>query len=235
VDRSVVLITGATGGLGRIAAAAFAADGARLGLGGRDADRIATLAADLRLADDAWAPGVGDLSTAGGADAAIRDVIARLGRVDVLVHVVGGASWGTALVDLEPEVLTTMLAQHVWSTFHVARAVIPGMTERGWGRIIAVTSTTTTKPGAGAAAYTAAKAGQEALIRSIAREVADKGITANVLAVGKIDIAHERDAAPSPKNAGWATPEEVVATMRFLCSEAASAVNGARIALDPRG
>ena len=80
-----------------------------------------------------------------------------------------------------------------------------------------------------------AKAAEETLIRTIAREVATTGVTANLVVVKAIDIEHARETDPSPKNASWSTPEEVAATIRFLCSDGAASVNGARIPLDGRG
>ena len=232
-DR-VVLVTGATGALGRAAAAAFAADGARLGLVGTDTGRLTALAHHLGVADDRWAPGVGDLRDAGAAQAAIQSVIHRLGPVDVLLHLVGGWTGGTTLVDVDPAVLDDMLGQHVWSTFHATRAVVPGMLERGSGRIVAVTSTYTAMPGPRMAPYAAAKTAQEAILRVLAREVAGSGVTVNVIAVRSIDSTHERETDPSAKNASWTTPEEIAATMLYLCSPDASAINGARIPLDGR-
>lgn len=233
-DR-VVLITGATGPLGRAAAASFAADGARLGLVGTDAGRLAAMSAELGLADATTALVAADLTDRPASRDAVEAVVARFGRIDVLLHLVGGWTGGTALADLEPEVLASMLDQHVWSTFHVAQAIVPGMRERGWGRIIAVSSTTTSAPRPRAAAYTAAKAAQEAMLRVLAREVAGDGVTVNVLAVHAIDAEHERDASPSPRTADWTTPEELVAAIRFLCSDDAAAISGARIPVDRRG
>lgn len=232
-DR-VVLITGAAGSLGRAAAMAFAADGARLGLVGTSLERLQTMAGELALAQDRWAPGVGDLRDGAAASAAVEAVTARLGPIDVLLHLVGGYAGGTALVDVEPSVLDDMLGQHVWSTFHVTRAVVPGMVDRGFGRIIAVTPNSVATPGPGMAPYVAAKAAQEALLRSLARDVRGSGVTANIIVVRAIDARHERETAPSATNASWTTPEEIVGTMRFLCSEAGAAINGARIPLDGR-
>ena len=231
----VALVTGATGTLGRVAAAALAADGLRLGLAGTDRGRLEALAHDLSLADEDWVPAIGDLSSADAARDVVATVEARFGRIDVALHLVGGWAGGATLVDLEPATLATMIDQHLWSTFHVVRAVVPGMTSRGWGRIVAVTSAFTTAPAAKSVAYVAAKSAQETLLRVLAREVAGDGITVNTIAVRKIDADHERETAPSSKNAGWATPEEIVSAMRFLCSDAAVAVNGQRIALDGRG
>ena len=230
----IVLITGCTGGLGRTVAATFAADGAKLALAGSDRDRIDRLAADLALPDDGWMPVPVDLRDRDAARAAVGAVVDRFGAVDVLVHLVGGWSGGTAVVDLEPGDLNAMLDPHLWMTFNVTQAVLPGMLERGWGRIMAVSSPFAANPGPRGAAYAIAKAAEEILIRTVAREVASTGVTANLLVVKAIDTAHARDADPSPKNASWTTPEEAAAAIRFLCSDDAAAVNGARIPLDGR-
>lgn len=232
-DR-VVLITGATGPLGRAAASAFASEGARLGLVGTSRDRLDTMAGELALMADRWAPGVGDLRDRDAARSAVETVVTRLGPVDVLLHLVGGWTGGTALVDVDPSVLDDMLGRHVWSTFHVLQAVLPAMVERGDGRIVAVTSSATAAPGSRMAPYVAAKAAQEALVRSVARDLASSGVTANLIAVKAIDAGHERESARSAKNATWTTPEEIVATIRYLCSAEAAAINGARIPLDGR-
>jgi NAD(P)-dependent dehydrogenase (short-subunit alcohol dehydrogenase family) len=230
-----VYITGATGSAGRAAARAFAEDGARLGLFGTDRGRLEGLAAALGLADGSWAAGIGDLRDEAAARAAIAGVADRIGPADTLLHLVGGYAGGTPLVDVAPGLLGDMLAAHLWSTFHVARAVVPTMVERGWGRIVAVTSTFAAEPNAGAGPYVAAKAAEEALLRSLARDVAGAGVTVNLLAVKTIDAGHAREREPSKKTAAWTTPEELVEVMRFLCTHAAAAVNGQVIRLDGRG
>jgi 3-oxoacyl-[acyl-carrier protein] reductase len=230
----VVLITGATGSAGRACAAAFAAASERVGLVGTNRDRLSAMARELRLSDGAWTAAAADLRDADAARSAIAAVEADLGPVDILLHLVGGYAAGTAIVDLEPAALDDMLAQHLWSTFHTVRAVVPGMTARGWGRIVAVTPTTTASPPARMAPYVVAKAAAETLLRSLAREVGGQGVTVNLLAVRQIDAAGAREREPSPNNASWTTPDEIAATIRFLCSPAGSAINGARIGLDGR-
>jgi NAD(P)-dependent dehydrogenase (short-subunit alcohol dehydrogenase family) len=233
VDR-VVFIAGATGGLGRAAAAAFAAAGDRVVLCGTDRDRLAAVARDLHLADGRWVAAVGNLAEAAGARAAAAAAIDAFGRIDILLHLVGGFASGSSLVDVEEAEVRSMVDQHVWTTVNVAQAVVPGMVERGWGRVVAAATAAALTAPAKSGPYAAAKAAQEVLLRSLAKEVSSAGVTVNMVAVRAIDEKHERETAPSPKNVSWTTPEEIVATIVFLCSDEATAINGARIPLDGR-
>lgn len=232
-DR-VVLVTGATGVLGRTAVTAFAADGCRLGLVGTDAGRLDAVAREAALPDDRWLGATADLRDAEEVRAAVAAVEGRFGRVDVALHLVGGFVPGAPITELDPGNLTFMLEQHLWSTLHLARAVVPGMVERGWGRILAVTSFTTVSTPARAAIYATAKAAQETLLKVLAKEVGGAGVTVNVVAVRQIDADHAREREPSPKNAAWTTPEEIVGVFRHLASDDAAAINGSRIPLDGR-
>ncbi len=231
----VVLVTGATGPLGRAVVARFAADGARLALVGRDRETLAAEAADAGLETDAWLPVVADLTDAEAARAVAAAVDERFGRIDVLAHLVGGWTGGTAVVDLDHDEVRSMLDQHLWTTLHIVQAVLPGMMERGFGRVMAVSSPFAANPAGKGASYAMAKAAEEVLLRSLARETAGSGVTANVVVVRTIDAKHERETAPTPKNAGHTTPEEIADVIAFLASPAAAAVTGARIPLDGRG
>ena len=232
-DR-VVLVTGATGVLGRAAVAGFAADGSRFGLIGRDPGRLAESAAAAGLTADRWVGAVADVREADQVGASVAKVVERFGRIDVLLHLVGGFVPGAPITELDPANLTFMLDQHLWSTLHVSRAVLPGMIERGWGRILAVSSFTTASTPARAAIYATSKIAQETLLKVLAKEVGGTGVTVNVVAVRQIDTEHAREREPSPKNANWTTPEEIVEAFRYLASDEAAAINGARIPLDGR-
>ena len=230
----VAFIAGATGGLGRAVASALAADGLRLGLGGTEADGLASIAAELDLPEERWVAAVGDVSAAAGARAAAQAVTERFGRVDILVHAVGGFEAGTPLIDVAPDDVQEMIDQHLWSTIHLVQAIVPGMAERGWGRVVAVATAAAVTAPAGSGPYAAAKGAQEILLRSLAKEVGGRGVTVNLVAVKAIDEKRERETAPSTKNASWTTPDEIAATIRYLCSDEAAAINGARIPLDGR-
>ena len=127
-----------------------------------------------------------------------------------------------------------MLEQHLWTTLNVAQAVVPGMIERGWGRIVAVSTPFAMTPGPRGASYAVAKAAEDTLVRALARELGDSGVTANLVVVKQIDTRRERETDPSPKHASATTPAEIAATLHYLCSDEAAAINGARIPLDGR-
>lgn len=234
-DPLRVLVTGATGTLGRAVVRRFAADGSRLALVGRDEARLREVASDAGLASDSWTPITGELTDRASAQAVVDAAERRFGGVDVLVHLVGGWAGGTPVADLDPDELVGMLDQHLWTTLHVTGAVVPGMVERGFGRILAVTSPFATKPAAKGASYAVAKAAQETLLRTLARETAGTGVTVNLVAVRTIDAKHQREQEPTAKNATWTTPEEIADTFAYLASRAAGPVTGARLPLDGRG
>jgi NAD(P)-dependent dehydrogenase (short-subunit alcohol dehydrogenase family) len=230
----VVLVTGATGILGTVVAKRFGADGARLVLVGTDQGRLASAAVDAALDGGRWLPVVADLLDPADARRAASEAVSAFERVDVLVHLVGGWKGGTPVVDLDPNELRWMLDRHLWTTLNVVQAVVPGMVERKYGRVLALSAPFAEKPAAKGASYAVAKAAEEVLLRTLAREVGGDGVTANVLVVRKIDTQRERETAPSPKNAGWALPEEIADALLFLASPEAAAINGQRIPLDGR-
>lgn len=229
-DR-VAVITGATGGLGQVAARALAAGGARLALLSTNPLKLDSLAASLNLPTDQYLTHAADLTRPEAVEAAAAAVKQAFGRVDILLHLVGGWTGGQPLAAADPADLEDMLQQHVWTTFYLARAFAPLLAANGWGRIITVSSPFAVRPNARGGIYAAAKAAQDTLLLTLAKELAGSGVTANVLQVRTIDTGHERDQAPSDKNGAWTTPEEITAAVLYLCSDDARMVNGARIPL----
>lgn len=229
-DR-VILITGATGGLGQVATRAFVAQGAKLALVSTNAVKLEALAGSLNLPAEGCLTYAADLTGADGANAAAAAVKSAYGRLDVVLHLVGGWTGGKTLVESDPADMESMLQQHVWSTLYLARACAPLLVANGWGRMITVSSPFAVQPNARGGVYAAAKAAQDTLLFTLAKELAGSGVTANVLQVRAIDTGHQRDQAPSEKNANWSTPEEITAAILYLCSDAAQRVNGARIPL----
>jgi NAD(P)-dependent dehydrogenase (short-subunit alcohol dehydrogenase family) len=232
LEGRVALITGATGGLGRATAQRLSDAGAVVALGGTDVGRLEEVARELGLPSDRWVVALGDLTDRSATREAVDAVVDRFGRVDILVHAIGGYAGGTPIVELDHQELRDLLDQHLWTTLNVMQAVVPGMVERRWGRVIAVAPPLVVTPMGKAASYAVSKAAQDALIRTLAKEVASSGVTANLIVVKAIDEKGER--AIDPKKASWTTPDEIASTILYLCSEEAAAINGARIPLDGR-
>ena len=229
-DR-VAVITGAGGELGRVLAQRFAEQGVRLALINQETESLAEFVAKLGLADDGYMLIEADLTDAEQVRTAVAEVVDKFGKVDILAHLVGGYTGGKSVVEADPDELASMLQQHVWTTFHVAQAVVPHLVDKGWGRVVAVSHRDALTPPGNNSPYAIAKAGQEVLMQSLAQELKGTGVTSNVVLVRSIDVKRERLSDPSPKNASKTTPEEIASAILYLCSDEASIVNGARIPL----
>ena len=119
LENRVAIITGAAGGLGRVAVRRFADEGARLALLGRDATPLNELASELDLAEDRYLVDEVDLTDPEATRAAAKTVAEKFGRIEILLHLVGGYTGGEKLVDVAAAELSGMLDQHVWMTFNV--------------------------------------------------------------------------------------------------------------------
>lgn len=223
-DARIVVVTGATGGLGRVAARRFAESGDRIAAVGRSADELESLVRELSGGADRHASVVADVTDAADAERAAREVRERMAPAAVVVHAVGGYRGETGMVEAPPAELEAMFDAHVRSTWNVLRAFVPDVRAAAGGRIVTFSSTTVATPGSSAAAYAAAKAGLETLTLSVAKELAKTDATANVVVLRAIGRSKRTEA----------TPEEIAETLLWLCSPAAAAVNGARIAMTGR-
>lgn len=229
-DR-VAVITGASGGLGRVLTRQFAEHGARLALLDRKPERLGELISDLKLTEDRYLLSAPDLTDSEAVRGAANDVMAKFGRADILINLVGGFTGGKKVVELAADDLSSMLQQHVWTTFYLAQAFVPHLVANHWGRFLVISSPRAFNPGGNNAAYAIGKAGEEVLTLSLAQELKDTGVTANVILVRSIDVEHKRDREPTPQNASATTPEEIASAIMYLCSDDARVVNGARIPL----
>lgn len=223
----VVIITGITGGLGRVAARLFADQGAALVAISSDQAKLDALFRDLGLPIDRWLAIAADLRDPIAVRAAAQTVTERFGAAHILLQLVGGWTGGKEIVAVETRELHAMLEQHVWTTFHLLQAFTPLLTASGWGRVIGVSSPLATNPAAKMSAYASAKAAEEALILTWAQEVKARGVTANIVQVRSIDVEHKRPAGQLNST----TPEEIVAAMLYLCSMEAGVVTGTRLLL----
>jgi 3-oxoacyl-[acyl-carrier protein] reductase len=206
-------------------------------------DHIHERAAELRAEDADAASFVADLTDPGQVARLVEQVTDALGPVDVLVNNAGMAQRGVeepltiGLTELTPEAWRREISRSLDTAFHVTRAVAPGMAERGWGRIVFVSSVTGPLVAmAGAAAYAAAKGGMEGLMRTTALELAGRGVTANAVAPGWIATASSMEeelvaGAHTPVGRPG-RPEEIGEVVAFLATPAASYVCGTSIVVD---
>jgi NAD(P)-dependent dehydrogenase (short-subunit alcohol dehydrogenase family) len=219
-DRTVV-ISGAAGALGSVLASELAAQGASLALLGRSGDKLEAVAGSLALPQKRVLIRSADLSKPEQAVAAAAAVAARFGRVDALVHLVGGWTGGRTLLEATAADLSSMLEQHVWTSFHTVRAFLPHLLANGWGRVVMISSPFAARPNAKGGPYAIGKAGQEALLLALSQELRGTGVTANLLLAKAIAAESEKVSATAPK--------ELAAAVLYLLSEEAGAINGARI------
>ena len=227
-ERRVAMITGATGGLGRVLAPDLAADGWDLALVGSSAERLEGLVEELGLEPERITSVVANLREQRAAVTAIDAAYERFGRVDALAHLVGGWTGGMHVGRSPDEPYRDMIDQHFWTSLNVLRELTPRMVSAGFGRIAAVSSPMAAEPDAGMSAYGVGKAAQETLFAALAQEVAGTGVTVNVVRVRAIDTS----AGEGGSDKAYATsPAEISSAMRYLFSDAARVVNGQRIGL----
>ena len=222
LGQRVVVITGATGGLGNLVAHSFAELGASLALLDNNQDKLDGLVRDLNLPEARLLTLVADLRNGEAVRSAAEAVSEKFGRVDALFHLVGGWTGGKTIPETNADDLNFMLSQHVWTTFHLFQAFGPRLDANGWGRVIIVSMPLSIHPAAKMGAYAAGKAAQEALLQTLAEELKGNGVTANIIHVKAIDV----------KGDGKGTkPAEIVASMLYLFSDEASKISGAKIPL----
>jgi NAD(P)-dependent dehydrogenase (short-subunit alcohol dehydrogenase family) len=231
IENRVVVITGASGGLGRFAAQRFAEIGYDLALLGTKEDKLEELVRKLGLPSERYLSLALDLSIPVSAKKALEAVVKKFGKADILLHFVGGWLGGTPVARINPDDLATMIQQHIWTTFYLAQAFVPHFTANGWGRMVAISSPSVAETPATSSPYTVGKSGMEALLLTLANELRGTGVTANILRVRTIDVKHEREHDQTSKTATWTTPEEITSAILYLCSDEAGVVNGARIPL----
>jgi len=225
----IVLITGATGELGRPVAQAFAAVGDQLALVARDEARLAALVSALRLPAGRFLSHAADVTDAAQVADLVQAVTARWGRIDVLLNLAGGYQAGVPVAEMDERFWDGMLNLNLRSVFLVCRAVVPHMLKQGSGKIVNIAARAGLQGRAKASAYAVAKAGVIILTQALAEEVKNAGINVNVILPSIIDTPRNRSENPNADFSKWVPPEQLAEIILFLCSDAASALHGATI------
>jgi 3-oxoacyl-[acyl-carrier protein] reductase len=239
LENRVALVMGASRGIGKAIAAALAREGAKVAIASRSPEKLEEAAA-----------GIGEGVTPFAADAADLDRLAalpgevegKLGPVEILVTNTGGPPFGGALDheldDWESAYRALVLAPQV-----LASAIVPGMRERGWGRIVNVGSSSTREPIPGLNLSNAHRMAAVGFLKTLSREVAADGITVNTVATGRFATERLADASGSLDGAEEAAKQEVPASrlgqpeeygdlVAFLCSDKAAYITGTVIPID---
>ena len=239
IEGKVALVTGATRGIGLGTAQALAREGARVCV-------VARTEADVKhVAISIGGFGVAaDLMTDEGSKRVVAETESQLGPIDILINNIGaraGDSWS----DTGLQEFAKAFDGNVVVSLRMTQLVLPGMIERGWGRIVVISSVWGREAG-GAPAYNAAKAAENSMVKSLAREVAGKGVTVNAVAPGSIlweGGGWYRRQQANPQGIAefvrqempmgrFGSVEEIANVVAFVCSQQASLLTGACINVD---
>jgi len=222
MQGKVVLVTGANGGLRAYVTQAFLDAGATV-IGTSRKIKQPDFSSPSFTALPA------EISSREGAQGLVDEVAARFGRLDVLAHTVGGFAGGLSIAKTDEETLQRMLDLNLNSVFHILRATIPALRQTGNGRIIAIGSRAALEPGSGVGAYSASKAAMVSLIKTVALENKNAGLTANVVLPGTMDTPANRRSMPNADFSKWVRPSTVASLIAWLAGDAGKDVNGAVI------
>ncbi len=222
MQGKIVLVTGANGGLGRDVTQAMLEAGATVVGVSRKIQQ-----AEFNSITFTALPG--ELSTPAGAQAVVDRVVSQFGRLDVVAHTVGGFAGGLSISETDDATFQRMMDLNLNCMFYLLRAVLPLMRKTANGRIIAIGSRAALEPGAGVGAYSASKAAMVSLIRTVALENKDVGLTANVILPGTMDTPANRKAMPNADISKWVQPARIAGLITWLAGDAGKDVNGAVI------
>ena len=225
MEGKIIVVTGASGALGKVVVATALAKGSRVAA-------IDHAASTMKATPDRIELGGVDLTDASEAKKAIDAAASHFGKLDALVNIAGGFAFETT-AEGDPKTWQRMYALNVLTALNASRSAIPHLSASGAGRIINVGAMGALQAGAGMGAYAASKAGVHRLTEALAAEWKGK-ITVNAVLPSTIDTAANRASMPNADFAKWVRPEELADVILFLASDAASAVTGALLPVSGR-
>jgi NADP-dependent 3-hydroxy acid dehydrogenase YdfG len=213
LNGQVVLVVGASSGIGRAAAVLFAREGARVIASARRGDRLRGLQDELTKEGLTVAISPADASNAAEAEQLAQRTSAQFGAVDILVHAAGTNTLDRSMKRLNPEVWDMMIGVNLNAAYYVTRAVLPSMRDRGAGHLIYISSISGLTPDVSGASYQASKRGLLGLAHAIRVEEKENGIRTCVICPGLVDtdLLEKRPVKPTPEMLAKALKPEDVA------------------------
>lgn len=224
-----VLIGGGTGGLGHAVSLAFLQEDARVIVTYRKPEEFDALKNAAGAASASLEGYRVDVTNEAALRELVDGILAKHGRLDVLVNTVGGYVGGIKLWDLDPQVFDQMLALNLRSGYLLSRTVVPAMLKQGQGAIVNIVAKAAVDHAAGASAYAASKAAALAMMDSLAADLKGTGVRANSILPSIIDTEVNRRAMPVADFSRWPKPEDIARVILFLCSEDAKVIHGAAV------
>ena len=235
LDGRVLAIAGVGGGLGPLVAAELAAAGATVAGTDRSQETLDAIGAELGVGEERWDGRVVDLLDEEAARGWCEGLVERFGRVDGLVHLVGGWRGGQPLHEAPAEDWEFLHGLLVRTVQHTTRAFHDQIAASPHGRFVLVSAKQAQEPSNGNAAYAAAKAAAEAWTLAFADGFEPGGATANIVVVDAILTPRMREEDPDGDFPTFTPAEDLAAAIAFLCSDAAARMNGQRLPLTMRG
>jgi NAD(P)-dependent dehydrogenase (short-subunit alcohol dehydrogenase family) len=220
MQGKIVVVTGASGALGKVVAASALAAGAKVAGIDHAATTIKPTAERIEF-------GGVDLTDVAQAKKAIDAAAAHFGKLDALINIAGGFAFETT-IDGDPKTWQRMYALNVLTALNASRAAVPHLAASSAGRIVNVGAMGALQASAGMGAYAASKAGVHRLTEALAAEWKGK-VTVNAVLPSIIDTRANRTSMPDADFSKWVKPEELANVILFLVSDAASAVTGALV------
>ncbi len=229
-SSKVAVITGATGALGRVVVKAFLDQGTRVVSTYRSEEKKNQLVDFLGEADALMSVKT-DVTNEADVQGLFRKVIAKYGRVDFLLNIVGAYKGGTEIANTKEEEWDSMMSINLKSAFLCSKAALPHMLRQNYGRIINVASRTALEKRyrSKSGAYAVSKAGVVVLTETIAEEVRKYDINVNCILPSTIDTPDNRQILPEADFSKWVKPEQIAKVLLFLVSEDSNTISGASI------
>ena len=215
-DGQCVVVTGAAGVVGAVVAQAFHDAGADV------------VGIDVAAADAPYPMRLADLTDA----EATADAVGQLGPIDVLANIAGGFAMGPSVADTSDEVWNELFDLNVSTLLNMTRAVVPGMRERGRGKIVNIGARAALRGAGAMGAYCASKSVVVRLTEALADELKASGINVNCILPSIIDTPRNRADMPKADFSKWVAPADIAAVVLFLASDGARAMHGTALPVE---